>query len=92
MTVERESTTYELVRGEPLTVRHERDDVELSTEGPVTRSNTPRPEPPMPTQPETRAPGRGTLPDDSSPGTPASAGSFLRRTRRVDPEDASVGD
>jgi alpha,alpha-trehalose phosphorylase len=92
VTVERESTTYELVRGEPLTVRHERDDVELSTEGPVTRSNTPRPEPPMPTQPETRAPGRGTLPDDSSPGTPASAGSFLRRTRRVDLEDASVGD
>ena len=92
VTVERESTTYELVRGEPLTVRHERDDVELSTEAPVTRSNTPHPEPPMPTQPETRAPGRGTLPDDSSPGAPASAGSFLRRTSRADPEDASGGD
>jgi len=33
-----------------------------------------RPRPPLPRQPETRAPGRGTLRDDSSPGTPASAG------------------
>ena len=91
VTVERETTTYELVRGEPLTVRHEHDDVELSAEVPVTRANTLRPEPPMPTQPETRAPGRGTLPDDSSPRAPASAGSLLRRTSRADPEDASGG-
>ena len=32
------------------------------------------PAPPLPRQPETRAPGRGTLHDDSRPETPASAG------------------
>jgi alpha,alpha-trehalose phosphorylase len=91
VTVERETTTYEVLRGEPLTVRHERDDVEIPSGVPVTRPNTRRPEPAMPTQPETRAPGRGTLPDDSSPGAPASAGAFLRRAGRAAPADATEG-
>lgn len=68
------TATYELRRGEPLTVRHEHDAVELTADAPVTRPLTPRPRPALPDQPPTRAPGRGTLRDDSSPGTPASAG------------------
>ena len=74
VTVEPGEATYELLRGEPLTVRHEADDVELTVGGPVTRPTVPRPRPPLPRQPETRAPGRGTLQDDSRPETPASAG------------------
>ncbi|MDT0348374.1 glycoside hydrolase family 65 protein [Pseudonocardia charpentierae] len=74
VTVEPGQATYELLRGEPLTVRHERDDLELAVGVPVTRPTRPRPRPPLPSQPETRAPGRGTLRDDSRPGTPASAG------------------
>jgi hypothetical protein len=53
-------------------VRHERDDLELAVGVPVTRPTVRRPRPPLPSQPETRAPGRGTLKDDSR--TPASAG------------------
>ncbi len=74
VTVEPGEATYELLRGEPLTIRHEDDDVELTVDGPVVRPTTPRPRPPLPRQPETRAPGRGMLRDDSSPATPASAG------------------
>ena len=74
VTVEPGEATYELLRGEPLKVRHEDDDVELAVDVPVTRPTVARPRPPLPRQPETRAPGRGTLRDDSSPGTPASAG------------------
>ena len=74
VTVEPGEATYELLRGEPLKVRHEDDDVELAVDVPVTRPTVARPRPPLPRQPETRAPGRGTLRDDSSHGTPASAG------------------
>jgi len=74
VTVEPGRATYELLRGEPLTVRHERDDLELAVGATVTRPTRLRPRPPLPSQPETRAPGRGTLRDDSRPGTPASAG------------------
>ena len=74
VTVEPQEATYELLRGEPLTVRHEDDDVQLTVGGPVTRPTVPRPRPALPRQPGTRAPGRGTLQDDSRPATPASAG------------------
>jgi alpha,alpha-trehalose phosphorylase len=74
VTVEPGQATYELVRGEPLTVRHEEQDVELAVGAPVTRSTASRPRPALPQQPETRTPGRGTLRDDSRHGTPASAG------------------
>jgi alpha,alpha-trehalose phosphorylase len=74
VTVERQEATYELLRGESLTVRHEDDDVQLTVGGPVTRPTVPRPRPALPRQPGTRAPGRGTLQDDSRPATPASAG------------------
>ncbi|HEX8520196.1 MAG TPA: glycosyl hydrolase family 65 protein [Pseudonocardia sp.] len=78
VTVEPGRATYELLRGDPLTVLHEHETVELSGE-PVTRSTTPRPRPPLPAQPPTRAPGRGSLRDDSSPGTPPSAGARNQR-------------
>jgi alpha,alpha-trehalose phosphorylase len=74
VTVEPGSTTYELLRGDPVTVRHERDAVELAVDAPVTRPTVPRPRPPLPRQPPTRAPGRGSLLDDSTHGTPATAG------------------
>jgi alpha,alpha-trehalose phosphorylase len=74
VTVEPGRATYELLRGEPLTVRHERDDLELAVGATVTRPTRLRPRPPLPSQPETRAPGRGMLHDDSRPDTPASAG------------------
>ena len=74
VTVEPGEATYELLRGEPLTVRHEHDDVTLTVGAPQTRPTVRRPQPPLPSQPETRAPGRGKLRDDSSPDTPASAG------------------
>jgi alpha,alpha-trehalose phosphorylase len=74
VTVEPGEATYELVRGERLTVRHEEEDVELLVGAPATRPTASRPRPPLPRQPETRAPGRGTLRDDSRHGTPASAG------------------
>jgi alpha,alpha-trehalose phosphorylase len=74
VTVEPEQATYELLRGDPLTVRHEADDVDLTVGAPVTRPTVRRPQPPLPRQPETRAPGRGVLRDDSRPETPASAG------------------
>jgi alpha,alpha-trehalose phosphorylase len=74
VTVERGSASYELLRGDPLTVRHEVDDVELTVGTMVTRPTAQRPRPPLPMQPETRAPGRGTLRDDSRPETPATAG------------------
>jgi alpha,alpha-trehalose phosphorylase len=74
VTVEPEEATYELLRGDPLTVRHEEEDVDLAVDAPVTRPIKPRPQPPLPRQPETRAPGRGTLRDDSRESTPASAG------------------
>ncbi len=74
VTVEPGSATYELLAGDPLTVRHEHDTVELTAGTPVRRATAPRPRPPLPVQPETRAPGRGLLRDDSSPDTPATAG------------------
>jgi alpha,alpha-trehalose phosphorylase len=67
VTVEHGRVTYELRSGEPLTVRHEREDVALVAGEPVTRPLTARPRPPLPAQPPTRAPGRGTLRDDSTP-------------------------
>jgi alpha,alpha-trehalose phosphorylase len=74
VTVEPGSATYELLAGDPLTVRHEHDAVELTAGTPVRRATAPRPRPPLPVQPQTRAPGRGLLRDDSSPDTPATAG------------------
>jgi alpha,alpha-trehalose phosphorylase len=74
VTVEQGTVTYELLRGEPLTVRHEHEVVELAVDAPVSRATAVRPRPPSPRQPETRAPGRGTLHDDSRPEMPASAG------------------
>lgn len=81
VTLEPGSTTYELLRGDPLTVRHEHEPVELARDAPVTRPTTPRPRPPLPGQPPTRAPGRGSLRDDSSPGTPATAGAREQGSR-----------
>ena len=72
--VQHESATYELLRGDPLTVRHEHESVELAAGAPVTRPTVPRSRPPLPGQPQSRAPGRGLLRDDSSPETPATAG------------------
>ena len=75
VTVEPGVATCELVRGEPaLTVRHEDGDVELAIGAPVTRPTTSRPRPPLPQQPETRAPGRGTLRDDSATAPPRRPG------------------
>jgi alpha,alpha-trehalose phosphorylase len=79
VTVEPGRATYELLRGEPLTIRHERDDVQVTVDAPVTRPTAKRPRPPMPSQPETRAPGRGTLRDDSSRGAPGAAGAPVQR-------------
>jgi alpha,alpha-trehalose phosphorylase len=79
VTVEPGRATYELLRGDPLTVRHEHDEVELAVGAPATRPTTTRPRPSLPTQPETRAPGRGTLRDDSSRGAPGSAGAPVQR-------------
>ncbi len=74
VTVEPDSATYELVAGDPLAVRHEHDTVELAVGTPVRRATVRRPQPALPTQPESRSPGRGSLRSDSSPGTPATAG------------------
>jgi alpha,alpha-trehalose phosphorylase len=74
VTVEHGSATYDLLRGDPLTVRHEHEAVELAVGAPVTRPTVPRPRPPLPRPPHSRAPGRGSLRDDSTRGTPATAG------------------
>jgi alpha,alpha-trehalose phosphorylase len=87
VTVEPGRATYELLRGEPLIVRHEHDDLEVTVGTPVARPTAARPTPPSPVQPEARAPGRGTLPDDRSPGAPATAG----HRRRPDGPPGAVG-
>jgi alpha,alpha-trehalose phosphorylase len=70
VTVEPGRAIYELLRGEPLTVRHERGDVELVPGAAAIRPVTARPSPPRPVQPPGRAP-RGR-PEGS--GDPAADG------------------
>jgi alpha,alpha-trehalose phosphorylase len=66
VTVQHGRVTYELVRGEPLRVWHEQEEVELTQDTPVVRPTTPRPQRPTPLQPETRATGRGTPRDEEA--------------------------
>ncbi|GAA4064404.1 glycoside hydrolase family 65 protein [Agromyces indicus] len=52
-----DATTYTLVEGEPVTVRHFDEAVELEVHRPTTRATPPLPDPgPRPTQPKGRAP------------------------------------
>jgi alpha,alpha-trehalose phosphorylase len=67
VTVQPERVRYELLRGGPLQIEHERETVELTPDSPTVRPITPRPQRPNPIQPETRAPGRGTPLDDATP-------------------------
>ncbi|HWM00847.1 MAG TPA: glycosyl hydrolase family 65 protein [Actinophytocola sp.] len=70
VTVEPGTATYELLRGAPISIRHERETVEVSGEQAVSRPLSPRPRRPVPIQPETRAPGRGTPLDEATPAAP----------------------
>ena len=55
---------YALVRGEPLTVRHEDDEIELAEGAPATRPTVGRPHREPPEQPATRHPGRRARPPE----------------------------
>jgi alpha,alpha-trehalose phosphorylase len=66
VTLQHGRVTYELVRGERLRMWHEQEEVELTQDTPVVRPTTPRPRRPLPLQPETRAPGRGTPRDEEA--------------------------
>ena len=74
VTVEQGTATYELLRGAPISIRHERETVEVSGEQAISRPVSPRPRRPVPVQPETRAPGRGTPLDEATPTAPSHSG------------------
>ncbi|GAA1298245.1 glycoside hydrolase family 65 protein [Pseudonocardia xinjiangensis] len=64
--VEAGTATYEVLRGEPLVVLHEGNEVELTAGVPVERPLTPREERTPPRQPETRALGRRARPPEAA--------------------------
>jgi alpha,alpha-trehalose phosphorylase len=68
VTVQPQRATYELLDGDPITIRHHGDEVELGGE-PVSRPIPPAPRPPRPQQPPGRAPdARVIAPEHAATG------------------------